>query len=65
MSTQKPSLGRIIHYRDGVGNVMAGLIHTVHSDTCVSMHVFPPFAAPALAGSRLLEDEPGQLDRWF
>lgn len=37
---QKPSIGRTVHYVQSDGSHKPGIVHTVHSDSCVSLNVF-------------------------
>lgn len=38
---QKPSIGRIVHYREpSADKIRAAIVTVVWSDTCVNLHVF-------------------------
>lgn len=60
MEAQKPSIGRIVHYRDEQGTTCAAIITTVWTDTCVNLTVFPNGAPPVCRSSMLLGDGHGQ-----
>lgn len=62
---QKPSIGRVVHYVNDKGEHQPAIIGAVHSDTCVSLTVFPPFEDCYKASSRLYQegkDPDGKLD---
>lgn len=72
MSEQKPSVGRIVHYRlceqeptiNGT-DVHPAIITRVWSDTCVNLTVFPDAAEPFFKTSVLLCEGRGEKSRWF
>lgn len=66
MTDQKPTVGRVVHYYDPkcapvvVNGPFAALITSVHSDTCISLAVFPPHVGYAyVASSSMRKDVAG------
>lgn len=66
--SQTPTVVRNVHYYQanaGPGAApTAALITTVHSDSCVSLCVFPHGAAPEPHTSVLYSEEPTPNERW-
>lgn len=49
MNEQKPSVGRIVHYRPEVAwteSSCAAIVTSVHSDTCINLAYFTPNGEP-------------------
>lgn len=58
ITMQKPSLGRIVHFRPGENiDPGAAMITRVHTDTCVNLIVFEDGRDPRSVTSVTLRDE--------
>lgn len=71
MPQQKPSLGRIVHYRAASSkevwsgaDVHAAIVTRVWSDRCVNLKVLPDGGPVFDKTSVEIEDEPEQAGRW-
>lgn len=66
MTEQKPTIGRIVHYRAFDGREMAAIISFVHNYELVTLHIFDhTLPEPQLKGFCKIADTGGQCDRWF
>ena len=63
-----PTMGRIVHYVEVVesGEVLSpAIIHHVHNDTCVDLHVFRKWGGASYVTSALLTSPGMGATGWF
>ena len=60
----KPTIGRIVHYRDG-GAVFPAIVVTVHSKECLNLHVFRDHGKGSCIETSVAYSEVGGVSCWF